>query len=780
MGSSIAKINFKRTFILTIILLVLASCSSTRFVPDDRLLLNNTDIHVDNRTINKEELKKHVRQKGNLKILGFIKFHLAMYNLSSKKKSTGWMKRIGEAPVLYEDYLTIRSKEQLKSYLNNKGYYNAIISDTVIVKKKKRKVDVNYSIKSGTPYRIRNYTYQIEDPQLRSLLLADTVNQIIGSGDIFDVDVLNAERNRLSDVLKDYGFFNFTPDHIQYLADSLLYNQQVDLVVEFSDADIANEVDSLFPHKKYKFRKYNVSPDFVPIQLSRRKNLTAIDTMEVGDYHFYYRKKLKYNPVVFKNLNRIPDSIYYSLSNVKKTYRALNQLKQFKVVNINFTELDTLLENNTGLLDANLQLSALPRQGFSVDIEGTNSSGNLGIAGNLNYQHRNVFRGAEIFNLKLKGAVERQRALVNDNKLDFNTREFGLEGSLKIPKFLSPLKSNKFFNYQIPETSFSLGYNYQRRPDYTRTITNFKFGYNWKSSVFRTHYLNLVDLNYVNLYEFNENFINLIKDLYIKSSFTDHLVFALNYTLVDNTQNLSKRKNYRYYKWSIESAGNLLSAYTGLAGKSKTLELDSVTNQYVSYHELFGTRFAQYVKSDFEYRYGYMLDKYSSLVGRAFIGIGVPYGNFDVLPFEKKYFSGGANGIRAWQVRSLGPGTYSAPQGAYPNQSSDVKLEANVEYRYRFIGLVEGALFLDAGNIWAINDKDNRPGAQFHFDQFYKQIAIGTGMGFRFDFTYFVFRLDLGMKLRDPSLEQGRRFIIGNYPIKSDHFNLSFAIGYPF
>ena len=780
MATGTTKKYFIKASFYVIVLFVLASCSSTRFVPEGRLLLNDTDIQVDNKTINKEELKKHIRQKENLKILGFIKFHLGMYNLSSKKKTKGWMKRIGEAPVLYEDYLTVRSKEQLKSYLSNKGYYNAQVTDTVIVKEKKRKVDVHYVIKSGEPYRIRNYSYQIEDPQLKNLLHADTVNQLIGRRQIFDVDILNEERNRLASYFKDHGYYNFTADHIQYVADSTLYSQQVDLIVEISDADLANETDSLIPHKKYKFRNYKVSPDFVPIQLSNRRNLRNVDSLKIDNYHFYFRNKLRYKPIVFENLNRMPDSTYYSLSNVEKTYRALNQLRQFNVVNINFTELDTLMDEETGLLDANLQLSALPRQGFSVDIEGTNSSGNLGVAGNLNYQHRNVFRGAEFFNMRLKGAVERQRALVNQNKLDFNTRELGIEGSLKIPKFLSPLKSNKLFNFQIPETSLSLGYNYQRRPDYTRTITNFKFGYNWKTSIFRKHYLNLVDINYVNLYEFNPDFINSIKDLYIKSSFTDHLVFALNYTLVDNTQNLSRRKNYRYYKWSIESAGNLLSAYTGLVGKSKTSELDTITNQQVSYHELFGTRFAQYVKSDFEYRYGYMLDKYNSIVGRAFVGVGVPYGNFDVLPFEKKYFTGGANGIRAWQVRSLGPGTYSAPEGAYPNQSGDIKLEANLEYRYRFIGPVEGALFLDAGNIWAINDKDNRAGAQFHFDQFYKQIAVGTGMGFRFDFTYFIFRLDLGMKLRDPSLEEGKRFIIGNYPISTDHFNLSFAIGSPF
>jgi outer membrane protein assembly factor BamA len=231
---------------------------------------------------------------------------------------------------------------------------------------------------------------------------------------------------------------------------------------------------------------------------------------------------------------------------------------------------------------------------------------------------------------------------------------------------------------------------------------------------------------------------------------------------------------------NLESAGSLLSLYSKLVNKAKTQETDTITNKTSSYYQILNTRFAQYVKGDFEYRYGHMIDKTSSVVGRAFFGIGVPFGNFNVLPFEKKYFTGGANGIRAWQVRSLGPGSYKAPQDAYPNQSSDIKLEANLEYRFKLFWRMEGAFFTDAGNIWAINYKDNREGAVFKINQFYKQIAVGSGFGLRFDFTYFLFRLDLGMKMRDPSLPAGKRFIPGNYPISTDHFNLSFAIGYPF
>jgi outer membrane protein assembly factor BamA len=214
--------------------------------------------------------------------------------------------------------------------------------------------------------------------------------------------------------------------------------------------------------------------------------------------------------------------------------------------------------------------------------------------------------------------------------------------------------------------------------------------------------------------------------------------------------------------------------------KSKISDVDTLINKATSYYEILNTRFAQYLKGDFEYRYGYFINETNSLVGRFFLGVGVPYGNFNVLPFEKKYFTGGANGIRAWPVRSLGPGSYKVPSDVYPNQSSDIKLEANFEYRFKLIWRMEGALFTDAGNIWAINYKDNREGAVFKINQFYRQIAIGSGFGLRFDFTYFLFRLDLGVKMRDPSLPAGKRFIPGNYKLSTDHLNLSFAIGYPF
>ncbi len=769
-----------RRMLVAVLAALLVACSATKFVPEGSYLLNDVDVKVDNKQINKEELKKQVRQKENLSILGFFKFHLAMYNLSSRKKSNDWFKRIGEAPVVYQEFQAQRSVEYLKVYLRNKGYYDAVIEDTVIVHEKRRKVDLKIRVEAGIPYRVKRYTYRIDDPRIAPLIYADSAGQVVKNGDIFDVDQLNKERRRLATILKNHGYFNFTSDHIQFVADTALSNKQVDLEIEVADADFQQQTDSLKHHRKFVLRNFRFNTDFVPPQFLDDSEQLAYDTIFEPPYTFIYKDQLRYKPTLLENLNRMKDSTYYSLRNAEKTFRSLNQIQQFKLVNLNFEPVAGLGNDSIGVLDCNIQLSPAPRQGFSVEVEGTNSSGNLGVAGNLNYQHLNLFHGAEILNVTLKSAWERQEAMISNNALSFNTREYGMEASVTLPKFWAPFSADRIFSYQVPQTVFSTGYNYQRRPDYTRTITNLRLGYQWKSQSFRTNYLNILDWNYVRLSAFNEDFISSIKDLYIKSSFTDHLIMATNYTLVDNTKNTEKDNTYHYFKWSIESAGNLLSALVKLTGRSKFETVDADTGDQLSYYKVFNTRFAQYLKTDFEFRYGYRFDKFNSLVSRAFLGVALPYGNFDVLPFEKKYFGGGANGIRAWQVRTLGPGTYKASEDEYPNQSADIKLEANVEYRFRLLSFVEGAFFLDAGNIWAINSKDNREGAQFKPDQFYKQIAIGTGTGLRFDFSYFIFRFDLGLKMRDPSLPAGKRFIWGHYPIRNEHFNFNVAIGYPF
>ncbi len=779
--SRINALKCKRTgvAITLVAVLFLISCSPVKFVPNDKYLLNDVEIEVDNQKINKEEAKSHIRQKENYKILGFAKFHLWLYNLSSKKKPDGWLKRIGESPQIYDEGLTYQSEQQLEQYLDNKGYFRADVNARVKLNEKKQKADVTYQIETGERYTIRRINYHIRDSVLRNLFFSDSVQTSIQPGTPFDYDILEKQRGNIVDMFRNNGYYFFSKDDVRYLADSTRYNKQIVLDL-FIGNSAAAQTDSIKTYKPYYLNNFYISilPGTAPIVAEQFGINNFADTLTWDSFTLYSSSQVVYRPSLFKRLMRMESDSLYRQKDARKTFNAFNRLRQFRFIDIEFGNPAELKDTN--LLDCYIRLAPLNKQAISFDLEGTNSSGNLGVAGNVSYKHLNLFHGAELFQVNFKGAMERQHRVVNDISEYFNTREFGVESNLTLPKLIGPLAVVNAFYEFLPKTVISAGYNFQRRPEYTRTISNVKFGYNWMTSERTKHTWNLVDFNMVNLYSFDPQFIDLIKDLYIKSSFTDHLILATNYSLVYNTQDAAVKKNYTYWRFNVESAGNLLYLLSSVTNQTKVQVVDTVGLGMSEYYRLLNTRFAQYIKTDLEFRYGYIIDKYNALVGRTFVGVGYPYGNFDVLPFEKKYFTGGANGIRAWQVRSLGPGTYKAPGDAYPNQTSDIKLEANLEYRFRLISFLESALFVDVGNIWAINEKDNRPGAQFKFGKFYKQFALGTGTGFRFDFNYFIFRLDLGLKLREPADNFSEGWIIGNRSYTGDDFNITFAIGYPF
>ncbi|WP_194086711.1 BamA/TamA family outer membrane protein [Maribellus luteus] len=765
-------------FIGVLAVLILASCSTTRFVPEDKYLLNKVELEVDNPEINKDEAKSFIRQKENYKILGFVKFYLILYNMSSKKKTDDWLKRIGEAPQLYDEVMTDRSKEQLKQYLDNKGYYRADITSGLDLKDKKKKAKLTFNIETGERYTINDVRYHFATPKLEEIFKKDSMSLQFKRGVPFDIYDLQKQQERIVKLYRDKGYFYFSKNQVRYKADTTQLEKRVALDLYIGETR-NSQVDSTKILRPYYFNNfyYSIIPGTAPnLSQGKAANVFA-DTLEWDNARLFLAPSIYYPANLFRRTTQMQSGDLYNATDVENTFNALNRLRQFRYVDIQFEEAADNPYSN--LLDCNVRLSPLSKQSISLDLEGTNTSGNLGVAGNIYYQHRNLFRGAEVFQIRLKGAVERMQRQVDNGSESFNTREFGIENSLNIPKLLGPGKFIRSFEKNLPKTVLNMGFNYQRRPEYTRTITNLRFGYDWKTSQNFSHLWNLMDVNFVHLFEFDQAFIDSIQDLYIKSSFTDHFIFATNYSLVYNNQHLGVKSNYTYARLNVESAGNSLWALSKITGRSKYQD-PNYENSLIEYYRYLGTPFAQYLKADIEVRRAIEIDQYNSIVGRAFFGIGFPYGNSGLLPFEKQYFAGGANGIRAWQVRSLGPGNYKAPDGFYPNQSSDLKIEANLEYRYNLIGRMEGALFLDAGNIWAINKYYKREGVRFHINEFYKQIAVGTGTGFRFNLNYFILRFDLGMKLRDPSAEAGKRWIIGTRKLTGDDFNLNFAIGYPF
>lgn len=749
-------------------------CNTTRYIPEDKYLMNNIDYKIDNRQINKDELATYVRQEENLKILGFIKFHLWLYNLSKKDKPKSWFREIGEPPAIYDEVLIKKSASQIQQYLYNKGYYRAKVTDDTNFKNKK--ASVTYKVETGEPYLIRNIQYTINDSRINDCVRAIEDESLLKSGDILDVDVLEQERARITLALNNIGYFKFEDGYIHFKIDSSFQSSQADINVMIDNPRLSSDPSKEIAHKQFYIEDYSINV------FSPQKGTSSVDFKDFSDttrlpgYTFLYKGRIPLKvKTIFKTIEMDPGDLY-SKTKEERTQNNLYSIRQFKFVNIQFAEDQTKGDSLNGWLKGRIFLPTQVKQNYSFNVEGTNTSGNFGIAGNLGYQHRNLFRGGEIFDITLKGATERQ--LTEGGTFVMN--ELGTVVKLSLPGFLLPVNEKKIKLHSMPFTYFSAAYNFQERLYYTRTIVNATMGYQWKSSAHVSHSLNLIDLNSVYIYRISQAFLDSIsKDLYIKSSYTDHIISATSYSFVFNNQDIKKRPDYHYFRMNLETAGNTLWLFSTLTGQPKYNSQDPSSEFNTKYYKLFNTRFAQYLKGDFEYRYGYRFDKFNSIATRAFFGISVPYGNFNVTPFEKRYFTGGANGIRAWQVRTLGPGSYKYGYND-PNQSADIMMEANIEYRFKLFWMLDGALFVDAGNIWAINDNDSREGAVFKFDEFYKEFAVGTGFGLRLVTNYFIVRTDLGLKLRDPALLPDVPWIPGKRQFNSSDLNLNIAIGYPF
>ena len=422
------------------------------------------------------------------------------------------------------------------------------------------------------------------------------------------------------------------------------------------------------------------------------------------------------------------------------------------------------------LLNCIVQITPEVRQAYRVELEGTNSAGNLGGAVNLIYQHKNLFRGSEQLNIKLKGSYEALNEQISGSR---STQEYGMESNLTFPRFMLPfLKSESFIKKYNPKTNVQAAYNYQKMPVYTRTVANATFGYTWKSGSFTQHTVNPLQFNIINLPYIDPEFeMEVDTSSYLAYSYKDILILGGNYSYTYNTQNINKARSYWFVKLKAELAGNLLAGAIKLSGRE----------QEGGSYKIFDQSFAQYVRGDIDIRYNRKLNDVSSMVYRVFAGLGIPYGNSEGIPFEKQFFGGGANGIRAWKARSLGPGTYSPTRSSFFNATADIKLEFNAEYRFNLFWVLECAWFVDAGNIWTYNEDEDRPGARFEFNSFYRELAVGTGFGLRFDLNFIVLRTDLGLKLRDPQLAGGPDWILNQRPLNwKDDFNLSLSIGYPF
>ena len=769
----------KKGILYTILLylaLSLASCSATKFVPDGSYLLDEVKIHTDNKEIKPSDMRLYVRQNPNSKWFSTIKTQLYVYNWSGRD-STKWfnrfLRKIGDAPVIYNESDAIRSQEEIAKAVQNLGYMGASVKRTT--KTKKKKLKLFYEITSGKPYIVRTLKYDISDKKIAEYLRNDSTQSMLREGMLFDVNVLDAERQRITDYLLCNGYYKFNKDYITYTADTARNTHQVDLTLHLLPYK-TYVGDTPKEHFQYKINKINFITDYDVLQSSALSSIEINDSLHYNGFPIYYKDKLYLRPKVLVDNLRFASGDLYDERNVQKTYTYFGRLSALKYTNIRFFETQN---GDSTQLNCYVMLTKSKHKSISFELEGTNSAGDLGAAASVSFQHRNLFRGSETFMVKFRGAYEAISGLQPGYK-NHNYTEYGVETSINFPNFLFPFLTSDFKRRIKATTEFGLQYNYQLRPEFSRTIASASWSYKWMQKQKIQHRIDLLDISYLYLpwisSQFQEDYINKDKDNYIlKYNYENRLIVRMGYnysynsaggTLVNNTITT----NSYSIRAGFESAGNILYGISKMINMRKNKDGE---------YAILGIPYAQYLKGDFDFAKNIIIDHRNSLAFHAGIGIAVPYGNAKVVPFEIRYFSGGANSVRGWSVRNLGPGSF-AGDGNFMNQSGDIKLDASIDYRTRLFWKFRGAAFIDAGNIWTIREYENQPGGVFEFDKFYKQIAVAYGLGLRLDLDFFVLRFDGGMKAINPKYKKAKERYPIIHPRFSRDFAFHFAVGYPF
>lgn len=756
------------------VLLLLSGCSVSKFIPDGQYLLDEVHVRSDNKEIKSSEMYSYLRQKPNSKWFSLVKLPMYIY-CASGKDSTKWinklLRKMGDAPRIYDPSVAEETRMQILSAVQNKGYLGA---EVVLEEKfKKNRIDAYYKISTGNPYMISSINYNIEDYVIRDLLMNDSIHSNLVEGMRFNVNVLEEERNRITQYLLNRGFYRFNKDYITFQADTVNGTYRIDLTMNIA-LNEQNNGNNNSLHRQYKIRKVNYLMDID--NLAAVRNNPETDTVEYNQLSIIYNDKLFLRPGVIASHNRIESGKLYSNRDVMATYSSLARLGILKYSNIRFVE---HLENDSAYLDAYVSLSRNKNKTLAFQIEGTNSAGDLGAAASVTYTHRNLFKGSETFNIKLRGAYEAVTGL--EGYANNNYTEYGIETSLEFPEFMFPFLKSDFKKSVNAKSQVSAKYNWQIRPEFERTLASAAWSYRWNSKKRASHRLDVLDINYIYMpYRSNTfieylNYMDEINPL-LRYSYEDLFIVRLGYTYTYNsagvsTQQTAKKSSYSI-RFNIEESGNLIYGLSKLI-HNKPLDGESYRVGNIS--------FAQYVKLDFDFAKNIMIDDRNALVFHIGTGVAVPYGNSKSLPFEKLYFSGGANSVRGWSVRSLGPGGYRGASGSldYVNHTGDIKLDMNVEYRTHLFWKLNGAAFIDAGNVWTLKDRYSDSTGQFSFKRFYKEIAVSYGLGIRFDLDFLILRFDGGMKAINP-METG----VDRYPlIKPDFsrdFAFHFAVGYPF
>ncbi len=752
-------------------LLTLGGCSTTRHVPSGSMLLDHSRIEIEGESeVRPSELVNYLRQKPNARTLGVVPMRLHTYSLSGRDSTrwyNRWLRRIGEPPVIYSRRLTDASARQLAQALVNRGYMRSSVEVDTISHGGNRKIDVTYRIKPGTAHKIASVTTVCEDPALARCIESEWAETLLRPGMNLDMTLLDAERTRITNSLSQMGYYAFAKDKISFTADTVEGNLNVALTLNVGGKQ----------HHRYTVRRVIFNPDYDPAITPEEAAL--LDTVAYRDIYIVSNPDGSsgyISPKVLADNNRITPGAPYNSAEFNRTYEAMGRLGIVRSTSI------SLQPAGPYELDAIVRLTRNQLQGVSVELEGTNSEGDLGAGVGVTYQHRDLFKGSETLTLKARASYESLSGNL-EGLINNHYTEASAEVALTLPKFCAPFLSRNYKRKMLASTEFSINGNYQERPEYTRVIAGAAWRYKWNNRRNNNRRIfDLVDISYVFLPRSTINFLDEVAggNPLLRYSYENHFIMRSGYSaFLTNKRvsapvpgvNASPAQRFIWtFRGSAEIAGNLLYAISNAIGQHTS---DGA-------YKVFGTQYAQYAKAEADYMISRRFSSRASLAFRVGAGVAVPYGNSSMVPFEKRFYSGGANSVRGWGVRTLGPGRYDARNTVsnFINQCGDIRFDLNLEARFKLFWVLEGAAFIDGGNVWTIRNYENQPGGLFRFNSFYKEIAWAYGLGLRLDFTYFLIRLDLGMKAYNPAMNQEPWPLI--HPDWHRDATFHFSVGYPF
>ena len=759
---------------------LMTSCSSTKHVPEGRLLLDKVNINITDphKDVEPGQLSNYLRQNANHRVLGGLKLQLAFYNMSGKDSTNWfnrWIQRVGTPPVIYDSTLTVASAEQLHTALSNRGFMNNIVTYRVEADSAKRKARVDYDVTLGDPYYIRTIDYDIPDEDLREIILADSARFTVHAGDLLNYNRLDEWRQGITDNLRNHGYYAFNKEYITFIADTAADSHAVDLTLNSRDPYRNDRMPYYTEHEPFYVRDVIYVTDYDPV--SMHDGFDGLDVVTMASGVKVIEGDERYLRLdVLDEANYIEPGQLYSAESIARTYRALGRLNILKQINIDVRPLGKV--DGVLMVDAYVLLQPDKSQTVSVSLEGTNSEGDLGFGVGLDYEHRNIFKGAEVLSAKGKVSYESISGdlggLINNNYSEYST-----ELGITFPKFMAPFLSRSLKHKIQASTSFAVNFDYQARPEYTRIIAGGAWRYQWTERSRRlAHTLTLVDLSVISVPKFHDEFFKRITNPLLRYSYQDHMIMRMGYNFYrTNKAEMSVQQMGRFQRdvftirANAETAGNLLYGLSRLSRQK--------ADEDGSYKAL-GIRYSQYFKADADYAFTHYFDRRQSIAFHIGAGVAVPYGNSDVLPFEKRFYSGGANSVRGWGVRTLGPGSYDSKDSLsnFIYQCGDIRFDINLEYRAKLFWVVELGLFVDAGNIWTIRNYEDQPGGVFKFNKFYEQIAAAYGAGIRLDFKYFLVRVDMGMKAHNPASGQEHWPLL--HPKFKRDSEFHFSVGYPF